>query len=123
MTITLEELSKMQLGGIRSVVPAKPRQKDLKGINFPLESLVGKEIIIIDWIFIPKERAVVNPEKPPVKFQFYLGDMKGVCFTSSGDFVESLADYYHKNNDTIVPFKTRIVKDGRSYYMEDIKND
>jgi hypothetical protein len=120
MTITLEELKKMELVGIRATVPSKPRQRDLKGINFPIENLVNKEIIVIDWIFIPKDRKVINPEKPPVKFQFYLNDMLGVCFTSSEDIVESLKEYYEKKNNTIVPFPTRVVKEGKSYYFEDI---
>ena len=118
MTITREELAKMDLKGIRSVVPAKPRPKDLKGVNFPIKTLVGKEIIVIDWVRI--ERGVINPKKPPVKFQFYLGDILGVCFTSSDDFVTSLEEYYHLNDDKIVPFPTRICHDGRRYYMEDI---
>ncbi len=118
MTITREELAKMDLKGIRTVVPAKPRPKDLKGVNFPIKTLVGKEIIVIDWVRI--ERGVINPKKPPVKFQFYLGDILGVCFTSSDDFVTSLEEYYHLNGDKIVPFPTRICYDGRRYYMEDI---
>lgn len=68
MTITLEELKKMKLKGIRSVVPAKPRPKDLKGVNFPIKTLVGKEIIVIDWIKV--EHGVINPAKPPIKIQF-----------------------------------------------------
>lgn len=120
MTITLDELKKMELReGIRSVVPAKPRKKDLKGVNFPIKTLKDKEIIIIDWVYI--EHGVINPQKPPVKFQFYLGDILGVCFTSSEDFVTSLQEYYHKKGDKIVPFPTRVRYDGRSYYMEDIE--
>jgi hypothetical protein len=121
MTITLEELKKMKLKGIRSVVPAKPRPKDLKGVNFPIKTLVGKEIIVIDWIKV--EHGVINPAKPPIKIQFYLGDILGVCFTSSEDFVQSLEEYYHLNGDKVVPFHTRICHDGRRYYMEDIDNE
>ncbi len=116
--ITLEELKKMNLQGIRSVVPAKPRPKDLKGVNFPIKTLVGKEIIMIDWVKL--EHGVINPEKPPIKFQFYLGDILGVCFTSAQDLVESLEEYFHRKGDTFPPFLTRIAYDGRRYYMEDI---
>lgn len=90
----------------------------MKGVNFPIKTLVGKEIIIIDWVYI--ERGVINPNKPPVKFQFYIGDILGVCFTSSDDFVKSLEKYYHEKGDTIVPFPTRVCSDGRRFYMEDI---
>lgn len=125
MTITLEELKAMEargeLKGIRSVVPARPRPKDLKGVNFPIKTLIDKEIIIIDWIQVDKNaHGIINPEKPPVKFQFYYGDILGVSFTSSEDFVKSLDEYYHKKGDRIVPFPTRVRYDGRRYYMEDI---
>lgn len=122
MTISLEDIRKMQLGGIRKTVPMKPVQKDLKGINFPISSLVDKEIIIIDWLYLDKG-STINPDKRCVKFQFYLGDMLGVCFTSSDDFVESLEAWYHGNGDKIVPFRTRIRKEGRRFYMEDIENE
>lgn len=122
MTISLEDIRKMQLGGIRKTVPMKPIQKDLKGINFPISSLVDKEIIIIDWLYLDKG-STINPKKRCVKFQFYLGDMLGVCFTSSDDFVDSLEAWYHEKGDKIVPFKTRIRKEGRRFYMEDIDNE
>ena len=119
MTITLEELRRMELKGIRKSVPAKPASKDLKGINFPINSLKDKKIIVIDWLYLEKG-STINPEKRCVKFQFYLGDMLGVCFTSSGDFVDSLEAFYHMNGDRIVPFPTIIRYDGRRYTMEDI---
>lgn len=122
MTITIEELKKMELHGIRKTVPMKPIKKDLKGISFPIETLVDKEIIIIDWIYLDKG-SVINPGKKCVKFQFYIGDMLGVTFTSSDDFVVSLEQWYHDKGDKIVPFPTRVRKEGRRYYMEDIEEN
>lgn len=122
MTISLEDIKKMKLGGIRKTVPMKPIQKDLKGINFPISALVDKEIIIVDWLYLDKG-STINPEKKCVKFQFYLGDMSGVCFTSSDDFVSSLDTYFHACGDKIVPFMTRIKLEGRRFYMEDTDNE
>lgn len=122
MTISLEDVKKMHLVGIRTSVPMKPIQKDLRGITFPIKALVDKEIIVIDWVYLDKG-SKINSDKKCVKIQFYIGDMLGVCFTSSDDFVTSLENWYHDKGDKIVPFPTRVRSEGRRFYMEDIENE
>ena len=74
----------------------------------------GDSVVVLDSLVTGHLEAVHH------KAKFYLGDILGVCFTSSDDFVTSLEEYYHLNGDKIVPFPTRICYDGRRYYMEDI---
>ena len=62
MTITWEELQKMNVPSIRSKVKSTvPQRKELDGAKFEIASLFDKEIYVIDWLFV--EKSPINKDK------------------------------------------------------------
>ena len=111
--ITWEELQRMNVPSIRTVVPEKPKQKELAGAKFKIDALVGKEIYVIDWLYI--DHSQINKEREMIKLQFYYNAILGVVFTTADDIITSVKEWQKAHNEVITPFKDVIVKDGMSY--------
>lgn len=119
MTITWEELQKMNVPSIRSKVKSnKPPRKELDGAKFNIEQLFDKEIYIVDWLFIDK--STINKEKPLIKLQFYYNGIKGVVYTTADDIYNGIKQWQDENGGEIKPIKDTIIKDGMSIRFKDI---
>ena len=119
MTITREELQKMNVPSIRSKVKSSlPPRKELNGAKFNISSLFDKEIYVIDWLFV--EKSPINKDKELIKLQFYYNGILGVVYTTSDDVVLGVKKWQEENNGEIKPFKDTLVKNGMSITFKDI---
>ena len=113
MTITWEELQKMNVPSIRSKVKSTvPQRKELDGAKFEIASLFDKEIYVIDWLFV--EKSPINKDKELIKLQFYYNGIRGVVYTTADDVVLSVKKWQEENGGEIKPFKDTLVKNGMS---------
>ncbi len=119
MTITWEELQKMNVPSIRSKVKSslQPR-KELNGAKFEISSLFDKEIYVVDWLFV--EKSPINKDKELIKLQFYYNGIRGVVYTTADDIVAGVKKWQEENGGEIKPFKDTIVKNGMSITFKDI---
>ena len=119
MTITWEELQRMNVPSIRSKVKSSlPPRKELNGAKFEISSLFDKEIYVIDWLFV--EKSPINKDKELIKLQFYYNGILGVVYTTADDIVLGVKKWQEENNGEIKPFKDTLVKNGMSITFKDI---
>ena len=119
MTITWEELQRMNVPSIRSKVKSTvPQRKELDGAKFEIASLFDKEIYVIDWLFV--EKSPINKDKELIKLQFYYNGIRGVVYTTADDVVLSVKKWQEENGGEIKPFKDTLVKNGMSITFKDI---
>lgn len=119
MTITWEDLQKMNVPSIRSKVKSSlPPRKELNGAKFEISSLFDKEIYVIDWLFV--EKSPINKDKELIKLQFYYNGILGVVYTTADDIVLGVKKWQEENNGEIKPFKDTLVKNGMSITFKDI---
>lgn len=119
MTITWEELQRMNVPSIRSKVKSTvPQRKELDGAKFEIASLFDKEIYVIDWLFV--EKSPINKDKELIKLQFYHNGIRGVVYTTADDVVLSVKKWQEENGGEIKPFKDTLVKNGMSITFKDI---